>query len=206
MKSGSMKINGNKIFRTLFMLLVSDFATACRLSYSCGAKAKYLYEQLCRCFNFLNFSNPVATGFNCGRYKSILPLLLIMAGCHRDTITCNGVPNVAVNFTLDLNQPTNANLLITGGYVVVTGGFDNVIVYRYIPNQFNAFDCCCPYDGANNTKAVVQLNSNKISVTCPVCGSTFNLSDGSVSKGPSKCSLKPYNTSTDGSTYVTVTN
>ncbi len=138
----------------------------------------------------------------------VFVFILLAAGtsCRKDSTTCNGVPNVAVNFALDLNQPTNVNLQIVEGSVIVTGGYDNVVVYRYTTSQFTAFDCCCPYDGATNSKAVVQLNSNKFSMTCPVCGSTFNLSDGSVIKGPSKCSLKPYVASFDGVSTVSVTN
>jgi nitrite reductase/ring-hydroxylating ferredoxin subunit len=135
-----------------------------------------------------------------------IALIGLVTGCSKSSSTCNGVPNVAVNFSLDLNSPSNNNLLITGGNVVVLGGYDNIIVYRYTSTQFNAFDCCCPYDGASNAKGVVQLNSNRISVTCPVCGSTYNLADGSVSKGPSKCSLKSYTATYDGVSTVSVTN
>lgn len=144
-----------------------------------------------------------------GTILKVLALFSLMMGgiaCHKSSTTCNGVPNVAVNFSLDLNQPTNVNLMIVEGSVVVSGGYDNVMVYRYTTSQFTAFDGCCPYDGASNNKAVVQINANKFSATCPVCGSTFQLSDGSVTKGPSKCGLKPYNATFDGVSTVTVTN
>ncbi len=54
--------------KTVYTRLVNDIATARRLSFSGGAKAKYLDKHLYRCFEFVNFSNPIAIGFNYGRY------------------------------------------------------------------------------------------------------------------------------------------
>ncbi len=139
-------------------------------------------------------------------FFAIIPVAFVLScGCKKTT-TCNGVPNVGVNFTIDLNQPQYNPLVVTGGSMLVAGGNAGIIVYRYMPDQFQAYDCLCPYDGNSNTSAVVSISTNKVQAQCPVCKTIFNLADGSVSSGPSSCPLKAYKATYDGSRYVTVTN
>ena len=145
-----------------------------------------------------------------GFYKRLIFLLLlipafILGGCKK-TKTCNGIPNVGIYFSVDLNQPQYSPLQVTGGSMEVTGGDAGVVIYRYQSNQFMAYDCMCPYDGASNSKAVVAIQTNKLLVKCPIFSSVFVLSDGSVSSGPSTCPLKPYKTSYDGVSTVTISN
>jgi nitrite reductase/ring-hydroxylating ferredoxin subunit len=142
----------------------------------------------------------------------IFPLVLLSLialspeSCKKSATTCNGVPNVGVSFQLDISLPSNSKLTTVNGYEVVTGGNNGIIVYRYTSSVFNAYDCVCPYEGTSNSKALVQPQSGGIYAKCPVCGSTFLLSDGSVSKGPATCPLKKYNTTFDGTSIVTVSN
>lgn len=138
----------------------------------------------------------------------IATLLLQGTACKKNTKSCNGVPVVAVNFTIDLNQPAYNPLVVNGGYMTVSGGYANngIIVYHYTTNQFNSFDCTCPYDGNTNSKAILAVDKSGLYAVCPVCGSSFLLSDGSVSKGPATCPMKRYTTTYDGSSTVTVSN
>lgn len=126
-------------------------------------------------------------------------LLLSGSACKKAT-TCNGVPNVSVNFTVSLSSASSAQLSTVGYSEIFSGGYDNdgVLIYHYTQNQFLSYDCTCPYDGQSNAKAIVSVNSsNPLYAQCPVCGSTFLLSTGSPSKGPSQCPLKAYSTSYD---------
>jgi nitrite reductase/ring-hydroxylating ferredoxin subunit len=147
--------------------------------------------------------------FKCCAPFFVLFLLLPGSSCKKET-TCNGVPNVSVYFQIQLNMgyPT---LNVPGNNETFTGGYngDGVLVYRYTSNQFYAYDCTCPYDGQSNSKAIINTSSvSSLYATCPVCGSSFLLSTGSPSKGPSTCPLKAYaGTSYDaGSNTVTVSN
>lgn len=136
-------------------------------------------------------------------------LLLPGTACKKNTKACNGVPVVAVNFQIDLTLPAYNPLIVNGGYMTVSGGYSNngIIVYHYTPNQFNAFDCTCPYDGNGNSKAFLAIDKSGLSASCPVCGSSFLLADGSVSKGPATCPMKRYTTAYDAASYiVTVSN
>ncbi|HXB10753.1 MAG TPA: hypothetical protein VNZ45_02110, partial [Bacteroidia bacterium] len=111
-----------------------------------------------------------------GFYLFLLVFLLIGTGCKKGT-NCNGVPNVGVNFSVNTLLPSYYPITVVGGSMEVTGGYDGIILYRADINTFNAFDCCCTYDGASNSKAVVVIQSNKITAVCPVCGSSFLLTD-----------------------------
>ncbi|HTB07727.1 MAG TPA: hypothetical protein VK806_12315 [Bacteroidia bacterium] len=129
---------------------------------------------------------------------------LLPEGCKKSTV-CNGIPNIAVNISIDASLPTYSAIATVGGYEVVGGGNGEVVLYRSTPSSFNAFDCLCPYEGTNNYKAQVQPQPGGIYAKCPVCGSMYLLSDGSVSKGPATCPLKKYTSTFDG-TYLYVTN
>lgn len=143
--------------------------------------------------------------------KKLIPIFLsvplfISGGCKKKSKQCNGVPNVGVSITINVNDPAYNPISITGGSMLVSGGNSGIILYRYQTDVFKAYDCMCPYDGASNVKAVVNIESNKIMAKCAVCGSVFLLSDGSVSSGPSSCPLKSYSTTFDGASTLTVSN
>ncbi|HXP49320.1 MAG TPA: hypothetical protein VN922_05165 [Bacteroidia bacterium] len=141
------------------------------------------------------------------RRGSLLASLLVVAiilllpggGCKKET-TCNGVPNVSVNISLNLNSGQYSQLIPPGNSEPVSGGYsyNGVLVYHFTQNQFYAYDCTCPYDGSSNAKAIIAISSpSSLYAVCPVCGSSFLLSSGSPNKGPSTCPLKAYNTSYD---------
>jgi len=130
----------------------------------------------------------------------------VIAGGCKKTNVCNGVPNVGVNFSIDVNSAGYAPIQYTGGSMLVSGGNAGIALYRYQTDQFEAYDCMCPYDGSSAAKGVISISSNKIQAKCSACKSIFNLSDGSVSSGPSTCSLKAYKTYWDGTSELTVSN
>ncbi len=139
----------------------------------------------------------------------IVPLFLIgiVTGCKKDSSTSNnnGVPNVAVSFTIDLDSPLYVNLTIIGGWMYITGGYLNhgIIVYRASQDQFYAMDRTCTY----NNNGSVQVERNGIFAIDSSCGSVFTVSlGGSVNKGPATLGLKNYSANFDGVEYVTVTN
>jgi hypothetical protein len=134
-----------------------------------------------------------------------IPLLF---SCKKNSsATITGVPNVAVNFSVDITNPLYANLSAVGGWVYVTGGYDGIIVYRQSTTTFLAFDRGCPYDCESNSKSIVAVQSNNIFATCPVCGTQYAVNSGTVSnKGPGTLALKQYNATFDGSNIIKVSN
>lgn len=115
---------------------------------------------------------------------------------------CNGyehetIPNVKVDFTI---YPDNVNyqaLNFAGGHEYLTGGVQGIIVYRVDQNTFVAYDRACPYDWEEHGSWLWVDNSG-ILITDSLCGSVFNILDGSVISGPSKYNLKFYKTMYDG--------
>jgi nitrite reductase/ring-hydroxylating ferredoxin subunit len=139
----------------------------------------------------------------------LLPLLLvaIVSGCKKDSpAATTGVPNVAVNFSVDVDNALYSSLLHVGGWVYVTGGYDGIILFCNGENSYLAFDRGCPYDCETNAKAIITVQASGITAICPVCGTQYSLYSGTIAnKGPGTIALKQYTTSFDG-TYITVTN
>jgi len=135
-------------------------------------------------------------------------LLEISSGCKKESAsssTTTGVPNVEVNFSVDISNGLYANLATVGGYEYVSGGYDGIILFCNASVSYLAFDRGCPYDCTTNTKAIITVQTNGISAVCPVCGTTYSLYSGTVSKGPGSIALKQYNTSFNYP-YISVSN
>lgn len=127
----------------------------------------------------------------------LLFLLGIIAGCKKSSpAPTAGVPNVAVNFTDDIYSAGYAPLLSSGGYVYIAyTGYDGLILFCNSPTPtFLAFDRGCPYDCETNTKAIINVQAGGITAVCPVCGTTYNLYNGTINKGPGTIALKQYYT------------
>ncbi len=130
-------------------------------------------------------------------------------------ISCNKeendvIPNVIVDFYIDLNDPVFFDLNAIGNHVLVNAstnnmgiyaaGYDNngIIIYRAQADEFLAYDRTCPHDYAINNQSIA-VNIDGIYAECPVCKTLFALpSFGTPTSGPSKYPLKVYRTSFNG--------
>ena len=129
----------------------------------------------------------------------------------------NTKPNTK-NYTVDLSLPRFAALNAPNNYVYIPAeslteqgldpapnvGVRGLIVYRASFTQFNAYDRSCPYQTATSCAPIVVINAFTCSDTCKNCGSQFNLTTGSVSKGPSNYPLTAYQTTFDGTDLVRI--
>ena len=128
------------------------------------------------------------------------------------------IPDVYVNFTMDIIYDSEfSNLSAIGNHVIVTSktnnwgisaaGYDDngIIVYRSLPDEFNAYDRTCPYDYAVNGLSI-KVNIDFTQALCPKCSTSYALSAfGTPSSGVGKYPLKNYKTYFDGR-FVTVRN
>jgi nitrite reductase/ring-hydroxylating ferredoxin subunit len=149
----------------------------------------------------------------------IFLLICILSLFH---ISCNKeendvIPDVLVDFYIDLNDPEFFSLNAIGNYVLVNSstnnlgykasGYDNngIIIYRAQDDEFIALDRTCPHDYVlDGTSVAVDVDG--IYAECPLCNSTYALpSYGTPTSGPSKYPLKMYRTSLNGQ-FVHVTN
>ncbi|MFP4489212.1 MAG: Rieske (2Fe-2S) protein [Bacteroidales bacterium] len=127
------------------------------------------------------------------------------------------IPDVTVDFYIDLTDPVFFDLNAIGNHVLVNyntnnlgykaSGYDNngIIIYRSQTDEFIALDRTCPHDYVLNGTSIA-VNVDGIYAECPLCKSTYALpSFGTPTSGPSKYPLKMYRTSFTGQ-FVHVTN
>lgn len=137
-------------------------------------------------------------------------LAIIFTSCNKKN---DVIPDVYVDFTLNLNDPQFVNLNAMGGSVTVSSstnnwgigaqGFDsNGIIIHAGAEEFFAYDRTCPHDySVNGLSVKVNIDvSNSLLALCPKCGTTYALSAGGtpLSSGVGRYPLKNYRTSFNG--------
>jgi len=122
-------------------------------------------------------------------------LLLLFVSCKKDVK--NPIPDVYVNFYLNISSTLYIELASVGGWVNLTGGYKGIVVYRSSTDEFMAFERACPYDWEVDS-AYVSVEPSGLVLKCKSCGSEFLIIDGSIVNGPATVSLKQYYTEYDG--------
>jgi nitrite reductase/ring-hydroxylating ferredoxin subunit len=128
------------------------------------------------------------------------------------------IPDIYVDFTIDLTDPEFVNLSAIGisdtidastkswGYK--SAGYDGngIIIYSGL-HEYYAYDRTCPYDYAVNSLSVkVKIDASPVAV-CPLCGTKYALSSyGTPISGVGKYSLKNYKTSFEEDRFIRVWN
>lgn len=125
------------------------------------------------------------------------------------------IPDVYIEFYINLSDPEFFDLNAIGNSKIITSstnnwginsaGFDGngIIVYRSLPDEFNAYDRTCPYDYTVNGLSI-KVNIDGFNAVCPQCKTTYALYGlGTPISGPGKYPLKNYKTAFDGQ-YVHV--
>ena len=109
------------------------------------------------------------------------------------------IPNVYVNFNIQLNSAEFSNLQAVGNSEYVTGGVKGIILYRYDFDTFLAFDRACSFRPSIDCERVkIDNKTGTTLLTDSCCGSKFLITDGYPIEGSALLPLKRYNTSFDG--------
>lgn len=124
-------------------------------------------------------------------------LLLTQASCRREER--GGVPLTPLDISINVNNPSYADLAVPGGWIYLSGGSQGLIVYRASVDEFIALDRHCPYQPADLCRVFVDDTEITARDTA-CCGSAFLITDGSVVEGPAALNLQRYNTSFNGTT------
>lgn len=130
------------------------------------------------------------------KHKIYILLIISSFGCSKNRST---IPNVLVDITVNVNNPSYMTLTAVGGYMYFSGGSRGIIAFRNGTETVNAFDRHCPYQ-AEETCGVLSVQSDNVTMKCACCESIFSLWDGSLQSGPASNPLKMYNTTFDGTT------
>jgi nitrite reductase/ring-hydroxylating ferredoxin subunit len=129
--------------------------------------------------------------------KTGLVLLLLFLSSKCNNSTHQTIPYIEVDFTIYPNSVQYADLTHYGGHIYLTGGVSGIVVYRINETDFAAYDRACPYDWQENTSRL-EVDASGLLLVHQTCGSTFNILDGSVIRGPANYPLKRYRSYFDG--------
>lgn len=145
-----------------------------------------------------------------------ITLAVVLSSCNKKN---DVIPDVIVDFYLNLNDPQFTSLNSFGGFALVNANTNNlglqaagydgngIIIFAGV-DEFYAYDRTCPHDYAVNGLSVkVNIDpSNSLNAICPDCKTNYALTAGGTpSKGIGRYPLKNYRTSFDGR-YVRVWN
>lgn len=135
-------------------------------------------------------------------------LFIISSGCHKKS---DIIPDVVVDFTIDINDPRFVQLNAIGESITVNtstnneryaGGYNGsgIIVTRGV-DEFYAYDRTCPHEySIDKSVNVVNIDQNAFAkAVCPKCKTVYELiSFGTPSSGIGRYPLKNYKTFFDG--------
>ncbi|MCU0363377.1 MAG: hypothetical protein MUD02_11545 [Bacteroidales bacterium] len=148
------------------------------------------------------------------RLAALAFALLVFQACENEKNDV--IPDVYVNFTIDLNDPLFLDLNGLGGSAYVSystnnigapaSGYDgNGIIVHAGPDGFYAYDRTCPHDLVSSGTST-RVNVDFMMAICPVCSTSYALAAGGTpASGPGRYPLKNYRTAFDGR-YITVWN
>lgn len=148
----------------------------------------------------------VTSGSKIGFFLFNIAVVFNLASCSKEKNDV--IPDVYVNFTLDLNDPEFVNLTSIGSDTVDArtnnwgsgaAGFDGngIIIYNGGDN-FYAYDRTCPHDYEVNGISV-RVRIDFTVARCPSCGTTYSLAAGGTpASGIGQYPLKNYKTYFDG--------
>ncbi len=132
----------------------------------------------------------------------LLALISILFSHCNNQDPYEGIPNVYVNFDLNLNLPQYADLNHPGGYVLINNeGYHGIIIYHNLNDEFIALERTCTYQ-PQNPCSVIYVDSSGIMLRCGLkdgdcCDSRFDM-EGQVLQGPATWPLKRYLVSRNG--------
>ena len=133
-----------------------------------------------------------------------LLLVLQISSCKNQNDAAGSViPNVAVNFLVNLNDNTYFNLKNDGGYVNISGvGVKGIILYRYNATNYTAFERASPIDPYG--KNIITMDQSRLFLADTLAKARFDL-QGNSSDGVSANPIKKYYTQLNGTT-IQITN
>mgnify|MGYP006208826503 FL=1 len=117
----------------------------------------------------------------------IIIISILLFGCTKTQD--QNIPLVRVDTTIYTNNPSFNAISVPGTWTYINGGSRGIIIYRVSNEEFRAFDRHCTYDSGNSC-ALVSVDATNITGVDECCGSTFILTDGSVTQGPATLPLK----------------
>jgi len=117
--------------------------------------------------------------------------LLMQSTCDQKN---QNIPYVPVNFDINLNLPAYNSLNYPGEHLILQGGSQGLIIYRYTLDEFVVLDRHSTFDVALNCKVSVESDGITLSDHIDCSESKWIILDGSVMQGPAVLPLHRYRT------------
>lgn len=135
------------------------------------------------------------------KYLFLIILVSCLAGCSSDERIDNPfLPNVAVNFTANLNLPQFSNLEFPGSTVVVQTdgiGIKGIIIHNVNGSLFTAFELSDPNHSPNECSSQ-SVEGIVASCNC-LDGNSYDIITGQPQSSELPYGLKPYRAELQGS-------
>lgn len=108
----------------------------------------------------------------------LLVILVLLLSCKDDYNDGNTyLPNVVVNFTINLNLPEGNGILLSGFKIFPSQGVRGVIVFNNGLDNFTAFDMACPHINLQSC-STMTFEQSDLSMKCPCDDKEFSKIDG----------------------------
>lgn len=144
-------------------------------------------------------------------FKTIAIILFapfFLSTCN-DNTTYTNIPDVYINYELNLNLPQFSSLIHPGNFVYIENeGYRGVIVYHNYDNNYIALERTCTYEPEKEC-SMLYVDDSGLFIRCgekdgDCCDSKFEM-DGNVFSGPAIYPLKRYGVTAHGD-FLTITN
>ena len=139
--------------------------------------------------------NQVGDSIRMSKFLNFVLLFILVVACN-PSIEESGVPNVAVEVEINLNDIENIALKQIGGFIYVQGGVRGIIVRHESQNHYKAYERNCTFQPAD-ASAIVEVHGSGFYIEDTSCSSTFDL-NGFPTGGPAEFPLKEYGVSLAG--------
>lgn len=118
-------------------------------------------------------------------------ITLLLSSCS-DPVTEDGIPQVIVNETINLNNFQYQALGFIGGYVYLNAGVRGIIIYRQSHDEYVAIEQNCTFQPLDKC-ADVSVDQSTLFLIDTCCNSTFDF-NGFPTGGPATLPLRQYKT------------
>jgi len=122
----------------------------------------------------------------------VVPIICLQSRCNEQE---QYIPYVPVDFSVNVNLPAYINLSVPSGHVLVSGGSQGIVLYRYTLDQFVALDRHATADIPSNCQ--VEVAEDGLMLIDPCGDSEWLIIDGSVVSGSATYPLHQYGTQWD---------
>ena len=132
--------------------------------------------------------------------KNILFLFLIsLLSCSDDSDDRNSfLPNVTVNFSVNLNLPEGNGILINGFKIFPEKGIRGVIIFNNGLENFTAFDMACPHIELQDC-STMTFEQSDLNMTCDCDDEKFSKIDGAPTNPEIQQAARAYIVTKNGS-------